>query len=397
MTMRGRLLAVLHGRLPDRLPWVPRLGIWHRARQLVGDMPARYRGLSLRELAMRLGCGLAARDGAVYRETTAVRRSVRREGQREVVELTTSAGTVRQVTRFAETLDRQGIGGLVCEHWIKEPSDYEVFFGLEASRRFEPTYAGFCAYDADVGGDGLPMVAVHGCPFYHFVEQLVGFNEAYYHLADYPHLVERLLEIMTRVHRERVWPLIESSPALLVLNGYHLCPQFVPPELYRRYVLGYYQEANRRLHARGKFAAMHADADTSGILGLIEQSGWDLMDCFLTAPMARVTLREARRAWGDRVVIWGGLPSAVFSPEYAERAFRECVEDVFDAVAPGKAFILGIADTTVPDSRIERIEYVSDAVRRRGACPVSTRASFKRRSTCETKTSETGDRAARAD
>jgi uroporphyrinogen-III decarboxylase len=374
MTTRQRMLAALHGQLPDRIPWVPRLGIWYRARQRAGDMPARYRGLSLQGLARRLGCGLAARDGHVYRETTATRQTVRREQGREVREITTPVGTVRQVTRFSEDLDRHGIGGLVCEHWLKEPADYEVLSWLEERRQFEPTYERFLAYDAEIGDHGLPMVAVHGCPFYHFVEQLVGFNEAYYHLADHPGLAERLLETMARVHRERVWPLVEASPARLVLNGYHLCPQFTPPELYRQYVLDYYRETNARLHACGKHAAMHADADTSGLLDLLEQSGWDLMECFLTAPMARVTLREARQAWGDRIAVWGGIPSAVLSPEYPEAAFRECVEDVFDAVAPGKAFILGIADTAMPDSLIERIEYIGDTVRRRGACPVAPRS-----------------------
>jgi hypothetical protein len=39
---------------------------------------------------------------------------------------------------------------------------------------------------------------------------------------------------------------------------------------------------------------MHADADTSRILDLIEQGGWDMVECFVTAPMASITLEQAK-------------------------------------------------------------------------------------------------------
>ncbi len=40
MTHRERILAAIRGETPDRLPWVPRLEFWYRARIRQGTLPA---------------------------------------------------------------------------------------------------------------------------------------------------------------------------------------------------------------------------------------------------------------------------------------------------------------------------------------------------------------------
>ena len=57
MTERERILAAIRGEIPDRMPWVPRLEFWYRARVRNGTMPAALRGLTLNEVAERLGVG----------------------------------------------------------------------------------------------------------------------------------------------------------------------------------------------------------------------------------------------------------------------------------------------------------------------------------------------------
>jgi len=68
MTTRQRLLAILDGRSPDRIPWVPRLLLWYNARRATGTLPPEWEGLSLREVERSLGCGTPARDGPVAQQ-----------------------------------------------------------------------------------------------------------------------------------------------------------------------------------------------------------------------------------------------------------------------------------------------------------------------------------------
>jgi hypothetical protein len=43
---------------------------------------------------------------------------------------------------------------------------------------------------------------------------------------------------------------------------------------------------------------------------------------------------------------------------------------VFRTIAPGDAFILGVADNVMPTSIIERVERISELVEQHGAYPV---------------------------
>ena len=55
MTNRERLLAIMDGRSPDRIPWIPRLLNWYTAHSNLGNLPERFRGLSLQEIERELG------------------------------------------------------------------------------------------------------------------------------------------------------------------------------------------------------------------------------------------------------------------------------------------------------------------------------------------------------
>jgi hypothetical protein len=154
------------------------------------------------------------------------------------------------------------------------------------------------------------------------------------------------------------------------MNGFHLSSQMTPPRLFRKFILPYYEEANAYLRTHGKWTVMHADDDVSHIMDLIEQAGWDMLDCFVTAPMVPLTLAEARATWGDRVILSGGLPSVLLLPEVPEETFRAYVDDVFRVIAPGDAFVLAVADNVMPNSAIERIAWVGEQVEGRGRYPI---------------------------
>jgi hypothetical protein len=334
-------------------------------------MPTQWSGLTLREIERALGVGTPARDGRVFEvRYEGVEVTVHREEGREVTEYHTPVGSVRQVTLFSKTLDEQGLPGRVAEHFLKGPQDYQVWEWIVEHSEYAPTYEAFRAYDADIGEEGLPLVAAGENPFYEFLEVLAGYENAFYQLADHRTEVEHLLDVMAAVQRERLWPIVADSPARLLLHGAHLSSQFTPPAYFEAYILPYYQAFIPLMHGHGKRVAMHADADTSRILDLIERAGWDMVECFVTAPMVPQTLAGARAAWGDRVIIWGGLPSTLLSPSVPEEALRAYVSELFDVIAPGDAFILGVADNVMPDSLIERVAWVTEAVERRGWYPV---------------------------
>jgi len=373
MTNRERILAILAGRAPDRIPWIPRLGIWYEANRRAGTLPKEYLGLSLRDVERDVFGGTAGRDGIIYRtRLRGVEVKTHRLGPMETLtEYVTPVGTVTTRLRGTEHLRRQGIQDCEVGFMLKRREDYPVVEYLLEHTEYLPAYEDYEAYQREVGDDGYPIVNCGDCPLHHWMRALAGYDQAFFHLNDHPNEVERLVAVMTDRFRETIWKHMLDSPAKLLMHGHHLSSQMTPPPLFRRYILPYYRELTLAMRARGKVVAIHADNDTRLILGLIEQAGIGMAECFVTSPMVKTTLAEARAAWGDRVIIWGGVPSAILEAPFTEEQFDASMDEVFRAIAPGRAFILGIADNAMPGSSIERIRRITQMVQRRGQYPIA--------------------------
>jgi hypothetical protein len=368
VTDRERLLAVMSGVRPDRIPWIPRLLLWYNAHKKAGTLPERYRGRSLRDIERDLGLGTPARTGRVFRsELRHVEVQECQVGEMErVVEYITPVGTVSERFRSSQVLRETAIQDAQVEFMLKSREDYPVVQYIIEHTEYTPTYEAYAAYDLEIGDDGYPLVSCGDCPFHHWMLKLVGYNNAYYHLYDYAAEVEQLIGLMEQRDKEMVWPLIAESPARLVLHGTHFSSDFTPPPIFKQYILPYYQELSALLRSRGKTLALHADNDTRTILSHIEQAGYGMAECFVTHPMVKTTLEEARAAWGDRVVIWGGVPSVILEDTYSEEQFEAYMGDLFRTIGSGEAFILGVADNVMPGAKIERLRRITHMVEELG-------------------------------
>jgi len=372
MTNRERLIAIMSGKPPDRIPWIPRLLLWYNAHKKAGTLPERYRGWTLREIERDLNLGTPARDGRVFatRMKNVEVKQTRLNDWETLHEYITPVGTVTTLWRGSAVLRQKAIQDLQVEFMLKRREDYAVVEYIIEHTEYVPTYEEYLAYDADIGDDGVPLIACGDCPFHHWMRALVGYNDAYYHLNDYSNEVERLLKLMEQRDREIVWPLIAHSPAKLILHGVHFDSYMTPPPVFEQFITPYYRSFSRFLNEQGKTLCMHADADSRLILHHIKDAGFGMVETFTTAPMVSCTLEEARAAWGNEVIIWGGVPSVILEDTFTEEQFEDYMRNIFDTIAPGDAFILGVADNVMPAAKIERIARISEMVEELGNYPV---------------------------
>ena len=81
MTNRERLLAILDGKSPDQIPWIPRFELWYTAHRLAGTLPPEYQDMRLADIYRDLRLGNPARTGHVYtKRRRGVEITQRREG-----------------------------------------------------------------------------------------------------------------------------------------------------------------------------------------------------------------------------------------------------------------------------------------------------------------------------
>ncbi len=370
MNDRERFQAILEGRSPDRLPWIPRLEIWYQAHSRLGTLPKKYKGWSQREIEQDLGMGHPARAGRVFRtELDDVEIVTVEEGYKTRTEYITPLGVVSTLFRRSEELERVGITGQEVEHLIKSVDDYPVVEYLVEHTRYIPTHEAYLAYQTEVGVAGLPIVPLGQDPMNHIIQELIGYNAAYFHLHDYPAEVAHLFEVLDAKSAE-MQQIALDSPARLFLYGEHFDSQMTPKRLFEEYMLPHFNSFADRLHAAGKSLACHADADSSLLLELIKEAGFDLAECFVTAPMVPLTLERARQIWGREVIIWGGIPSVMLCDPISDEEFENYLRYLFRVIAPGDAFILGIADNVMPETKFERLERISEMVARFGNYPI---------------------------
>ena len=371
MTEREKQLAALNGDSPDRIPWMPRLEIWYTARYLTGTLPPEFIGKPLGDIQKAMGVGKTARGGHVY--TTRIKGvevNILRDGLRTKTDYVTPIGTVSTVTQRTEELDAVGIYPLEVEHAIKTPEDYDTVMYIIENTEYFPAYEQFIDFDNSIGDDGLPMTQIGDIPFHHFLNVLTGYEKGYLDLFDYPNKVERLLETMHQCLKEKMWPVVANSPGTLFLHGAHFSSQTTPAAYFDQYMIPYMQEFADHMHGYGKKVAHHADNDTSEIVAQLRKSRYDMHECYVTAPMVPITLAEARKALGDDVVIFGGVPSVILEEAVPEEQFEEYMDEIFAAVAPGDRFILGIADNMMPTSLVSRVKKIGKMVQERGSYPI---------------------------
>ncbi len=368
MTNRERMTAIMAGRSPDRIPWIPRPEIWYEARRRAGTLPAKFQGLTLKEVRHSLRMGTWSNTPIFRTELHDVEVRTREEGRDLVKEYVTPAGVVSTRYRRSEKLERLGMSGQEVEKMIKGPADYAVVEYIYQHTEVLPNYDDFLAVEQELGDDGYPMCASVMDPLSEIMLELVGYNDVYYHLHDYPDLIASLSETLT-AYAARVQQVVLDSPARLIMCGSHFSSMMTPPKIFKR-MMPFYQSFAERLHQRGKLMVCHADADASLLLELLVEAGYDLMDSFVTAPMVPVTLERARAIFGNKVIIWGGLPSTLLCDPITDEEFVTYMRNLFRVIAPGDAFILAVADNIMMESKVERLERVADMVEEYGVYPI---------------------------
>ena len=355
VTHRERFSAVLDGRVPDRIPIVCRLDIWHTAGTSDRSLPPEVAGLSIPEIERKLNMGRSARFRGFHSEVRqGVEETVVQEGDQSIHTLRIGKRSVRKITVTTAEGRRMGFLPHVEKYYLETPDDYRTMIRVWERTELVADQAAFERFDRRTGEDGMPLLVFTLIPFHRIMLEYAGYENFYFHQADFPDLVGELRRIMVAKYVS-FWSELARSPARLILHGAHWSSQMTPPPMFEKYFLPYLRRFTDAMHAAGKKCALHADADLTGLLDVVLQTGVDVAECFACAPLVPLTLAETRERLGDRVIIWGGFPSTLLEPSSTEEAFRAYLDQFASRIAAGRAIIVGVSDNVMPDASWERL------------------------------------------
>ncbi len=298
---------------------------------------------------------------------------VKEEGERTFIQYHTPRGMVSTCKVYSEEMKRGGVSIPWVEgHIIKKPEDYRAVACLFENLDIIPQYDAFLKWEKEVGEDGLcaAWFAGSASPMHHIQKYFLDATEFFFHYRDYQKEMRALAEAMTPLY-EKALKVIAESPARAVNWGGNFDEMITYPPYFEKELLPWIQKASATMGAGGKFVFCHCDGENQGLLDLIRDSGMHVAESVCPYPMTKVKIEEYYRRWNDRLTIFGGVPSNILLPSSAtDEEFQAFLDDLFKAIAPGKRFILGVADTTPRDADFSRLKRIGEMVQARGRLPL---------------------------
>ncbi|MCJ7512811.1 MAG: hypothetical protein MUO23_07560 [Anaerolineales bacterium] len=386
LSIRERVLAVLDGRPPDRLPFLDRLEAWHATHLRAGTLPQRFEELSLTEVHRAVGIGqqrfvvpyalrlrgvevLSTFSGEPHaRHTDPVIFEfpgmwdlvpTDRPGV-TVTELRTPVGKLRLSQELLPEGVASGTAPYLKEHLIKEPADYATASWIVEHAEFIPCYDRVATEEAIIGGDGYVVPLLHRIPFQQILLEYLGEAPLFYALHDDRSAVERLLGVLDEQLQEILARLADFSVRYVEFPD-NLHGPMTNPKLFQRYCLDPYQRYCETLHRQGKRVGSHTDGDVKPLLGLVRESGLDVCESVSPFPLTSITFDEVWEAWRGGPLIWGGIPSPILEARTPSAEFEAWIDHLLERIG-GAPIILGVGDMVMGNSLIERVEAIAERV-----------------------------------
>lgn len=364
--MREAFLELMRGGNPGQIVWTADISYWVDGCVREGRADPRWQTeMGHLELCRDLGCmpyywygkfwaGEPRYDGVeVIAETSGPRR--RRTWRTALGELTEETVLV---------------GGSWSEAPVRYPvrteGDLDLLLHLLGRRRMEPVNLGDYSQRLALWErfDGVPCLGLPRSPLPAFIVEWAGLENGALLALDFPQKVGEVLALMEAQERPVVEAVCELAPPVVHFPD-NLSSAAVT-SIFEAYMEGPYRRRLAALHRAGVRCAVHLDGTVRGLLPKLAQAGFDSVEALTPKPHGDVGVEEMRSVAADPdLVLWGGIPGAMFAPPFSWADMRSHVERLLDSWRGGP-FVVGVADQVPPNGDLENVRRVSGLIARRG-------------------------------
>jgi len=406
LTHRERILKVARGETVDKIPWVPRIDLWHNAHTLSGTLPEKYKGLTVEEIHRREGWALhkmipeylkpenpediAHRAIGLYRlkefpydfefsSDVDIRIEYEDDDDEQMthVEYHTPVGMVSVKHGITAEMKKSGASiTWVKEPAIKGPEDYPVLAHIFGNLTLKPAYERFLRWKRSVGEDGVAVgqgLGIACSSPMHFIQKtFLGATDFYYHYHDYQKEMGELAEALGHAY-DQLLLILADSPADVILWSANVDDMVTYPAYFEKEIVPWCQKASETLHPKGILLAMHPDGENRGLMDLIPECGMDIADAVTPYPMTKVTIDEYYDRWcrSGNLTIHGGIPEIMLLEESTSWEDLEgYLDHMFKVISPGNRLIASIGDTSPPNTQFERLIYIGERFEKEGRLPL---------------------------
>jgi hypothetical protein len=368
MSLRQRILSVYRGETPDVVPYMLDLSHWFYHRyHLPWDISRSYDKpeTALIDYHKNKGVGFYVPNlgsfFAVKNRPDVNVETIKESEQRIVWRYETPLGRIERSRAWNENTYSWHI-----DHWgVKTEQDLRVLGYALSGRTFEPLPGRYEAWRDYVGDIGV----LYGLPGYsamgYLLNYWMGIESTMYAVHDWPETVRSVVDQINENNLDLI-DMMARAPVEVIIMGDNFSSNVQPPSFYDVWSRAFYEEAIRRLHAAGKYVAVHIDGNLRGALRMIRDSGADCADAVTPAPMGDLTPEQCLAETGAGMIMSGGVPPNVWLPEVPVADFRTAVTRWLELRNKGGRIIAAAGDQVPPRAAEDRIEIMRDLVEKHG-------------------------------
>ena len=371
MSLRKRILCVYRGRTPDVVPYMLDLSHWfYHKNRLPWNLSRAYekpeRGLI--DYHKKMGAGFYLPNlGLFYtaKHGDDVVAEVRKDSSSGCAEITWRYRTPLGAIERTRVWEDASYSWAIKNWGVKTEQDLRVLGCALGSRAFTPRWDLCRAWADYVGEDGVVCLPLGYSAMGYLLNQWMGVEGTMYAISDWPHAMH---EVVNQINENnlKLIDLVAASPVEIVLLGDNFSSDIQPPHFFKEWSRPYYTEAIRRLHAAGKYVAVHIDGKLRGALKMTRDVGADCADAVTPTPMGDLTPAQCRDEAGPDFILSGGVSPALWLPGVDVEDFKRAVIQWLDLKRYSPRLIANAGDQVPPGAAEERIEIMRELVEKFG-------------------------------
>ena len=368
MTSRERIITVLRGNKPDRIPWIP-LCSWTYFESLPEYREASNWG-SPEALKLRIDfyqnkirADYMQWGGfSCYRTKSSAKVEVKttRKGNTVHTEYHTPVGVLTSEQVYSEVAHTT----YHTRDLLETSEDLKVYQYMIETRSYEPYYDGLAEQLGILGEEGVFFISAPPPPLKSFLLSTMRLKNAIYAINDHKPEFDNLVKVIDAKNQE-IYRILAASPGEVFLDAAVTGTGMISPKIFAEYYLPYTKKYSEILHEKGKLYINHASGEPVGnLLEMIKMTNIDGLYGLSYPPAGDMNISAVRRGLGGDITVMGGLDSD-FIATGTVKEIQDKTRFILSEVAPGHNFMLATADDTPYGTPIENLRAVSEVNGRR--------------------------------
>jgi uroporphyrinogen-III decarboxylase len=373
MTGKERIEAVLAGKVPDRVPWVPLV-----ARYYVMSLPAM--GYAIEDFAPR---NLTKHKAVLYDYCLAEIQAARLSGgdifYRHVYGYSTYSDDCKLTTHtspgkttriwetplgeLSETIEVKHGSDYFTKNMIQNEQDLRAFLYLMESMQARPAYEDMPQFLDFIGDDGIATYSGPVTPIQDLLQFKMGVQNTFYAMYDQPENMQKVFSAIQQLNRS-IYQILGDAPTGKVVITYDdTSTTVISPDWYSQYEAPHLNEYADILLERGKIPIAHMCGKLSLITNLLAQDRYIGIDSVCPPETGDLEPGDALKQTGKLII--GGLEPVLLTQMDADETYRYATEKL-QQVADCKAFnrfMLCSGDSVAAGTPMENLRAVTRAVK----------------------------------